>query len=65
MKAKNEFYYIEELKTYVKLSEITSFKLHKEMKNLPDSFYQCCIVVGKSVYWCNQLHFTNLKTILL
>lgn len=65
MKAKNEFYYIEELKTYVKLSEITSFKLHKEMDSLPDSHYKCCIIVGKSIYWCNQSNFTNLKTILL
>jgi hypothetical protein len=64
MKAKKEFYYIGELKTYVKLSSIESFKLEKPMKSFDDSHFKCCIVSGKSIYWCNPEHFINLETLL-
>lgn len=64
MKAKtDEFYYIEELKTYVKLSSIESFKLEKPFKSLDDSHLQCCIITNKSIYWCNQSIYHELSNI--
>jgi hypothetical protein len=66
MKAKtDEFYYIEELKTYVKLSSIESFKLEKPIKTMNDSFLQCCIITNKSIYWCNRNVYSELQTILI
>ena len=64
MKAKNEFYYIEELKTYVKISSIESFKLEKPLKSLEDTFLKCCIISGKSIYWCDKKHFDFLQILL-
>jgi len=61
MKAKKEFYYIEELKTYVKISSIESFKLEKPLKSLEDTFFKCCIISGKSIYWCERKHFDLLQ----
>ena len=63
MKAENEFYYIEELKTYVKISSIESFKLEKPLKSLEDTFLKCCIISGKSIYWCERKHFYFLQTL--
>jgi len=64
MKANDTFYYIEELKTYVKLASISSFKLEKPYKSSPDEFYKCYIISGKSVYICSRIHFDNLTNIL-
>ena len=65
MKAKKEFYYIEELKTYVKISSIESFKLEKPLKSLEDTFLKCCIITNKSIYWCNKNVYYELQNILL
>lgn len=65
MKASQEFYYVEELKLYVKLSSVTSFQLDKPLKSLPSSHEKCCLIVGKSVFWCDAIHYNNLKYILL
>tara|TARA_R100000951_G_scaffold95314_1_gene84319 strand:+ start:815 stop:1114 length:300 start_codon:yes stop_codon:yes gene_type:complete len=65
MKANEKFYYVEELKLYVKLSEVTSIQLEKPLKSLPSSHAKCCLIVGKSVFWCESYHFNTLKDLLL
>ena len=65
MKAKKEFYYIEELKTYVKLSSIESFKLDNPLKSMDDLYLKCCIISNKSIYWCNKEIYYDLKNILI
>ncbi len=59
MKAK--FYFIDELKVYVRLSSITSFKLEKPLKQMGDEHLKCCIIADKSIYWCDAKHFHSLK----
>jgi hypothetical protein len=64
MKAKtNDFFYIEELNTYVKLSAIESFKLESPIKTYGDSLTKCCIITNKSIYWCDKSIYHQLSNI--
>ena len=64
MKAKtNDFFYIEELNTYVKLSAIESFKLELPIKASNDMQTKCCIITSKSIYWCDKSVYHELQNI--
>lgn len=63
---KKEFYYIDELKTYIKLSSIVSISCNTKTKEYAQTTTErCCIVLfSDTVYWCNIKHFYELKNIL-
>ncbi len=62
---KKEFYYVEEQNLFIRLSEITSFKLDGGTKNIPEHLKQCCIVVKPdSVFWCDKKHYYILIELL-
>jgi hypothetical protein len=62
---KKEFYFVKEQNLFIRLSEVTSFKLEGGFKNTPDNLKQCCIVVKpNSVFWCDKSHYNILIDLL-
>jgi hypothetical protein len=62
MKAK--FYYIPDLKLVINLEHLSSLQLSKPIQNETIPF-RCCLVVGKSIFWCDELNYYTLKFLLL
>jgi len=61
MKAK--FYYVKDLYLYINLEQLTSFQRKQAVSN-PTIPYKCVLVVGKSIYWCDEVNFFNLKELI-
>lgn len=62
MKAK--FYYVPDLMLVINLEQLSSFQRARPINN--DSVpYKCCLVVGKSIFWCDEINHYNLIHILL
>lgn len=56
---KAQFYYVWDLDLWINLDHVSSFQKTRPIDN--DSIpYKCCIVVGKSIYFCDVAHFRNL-----
>lgn len=63
MKAK-KFYYVPDLLLVINLEQLSSFQRAKPISN-DSTPYKCCLVVGKSIFWCDEINYYNLVTILL
>lgn len=61
---KAQYYYIKEIDVIINLEHVTSFKREQSIPNQSVPF-KCCIIVGSSIYWCSDIHFYNLKALLL
>lgn len=61
---KNEFYFIDDLKVNIRMSEIISFQKCLNHKNEFKPVLQCLIVLKpNSVYWCDVKHYDILDNI--
>lgn len=61
---KKEFYYVDELRIYIRLSNIVSFSCGGNIREYGQTQDRCCIVLfSETVYWCNAKHFLELKKI--
>ena len=62
MKAK--FYYIADLMLVINLEHLSSYQRSRAIENdvVP---YKCCLVVGKSIYFCDESNYYALNAILL
>jgi hypothetical protein len=62
MKAK--FYYVPDLLLVINLEQLSSFQRARPINN--DSVpYKCCLVVGKSIFWCDEINYYNLQDLVL
>jgi hypothetical protein len=62
MKAK--FYYVPDLLLVINLEQLSSYQRARPINN--DSVpYKCCLVVGKSIFWCDEDNYYALNVILL
>ena len=61
MKAK--FFYIPDLKLVINLEHLSSIQLSKQIND--GCPYKCCLVVGKSIFWCDEKNYYTLKFLLL
>lgn len=62
MKAK--FYYVPDLLLVINLEQLSSFQRARPINN--DSVpYKCCLVVGKSIFWCDETNYYNLICLVL
>jgi hypothetical protein len=62
MKAK--FYYVPDLMLVINLEQLSSFQRARPINN--DSVpYKCCLVVGKSIFWCDEINYNNLIRLVL
>jgi hypothetical protein len=62
MKAK--FYYVPDLMLVINLEHLSSYQRSRAIENdqVP---YKCCLVVGKSIYFCEESNYYNLNALLL
>ena len=61
---KKEFYYVDDLNIYIRLSSIVTFSCGNSIKGLGKQYDRCCIVIfSETVYWCDNKHFEKLKEI--
>lgn len=60
MKAK--FYYIPDLDLVINLEQLSSFQRAKTSFSAP---YKCCLVVGKSIFWCDEINYFKLQEFVL
>lgn len=62
MKAK--FYYVPDLMLVINLEHLSSYQRSRPVQNdaVP---YKCCLVVGKSIFWCDEENYHKLNAILL
>jgi hypothetical protein len=61
---KKEFYYVDDLNVYIRLSSIVTFLSKGAFANSELKDYRCCIVIhSETVYWCDKKHFEKLKEI--
>jgi len=62
MKAK--FYYVPDLLLVINLEHLSSYQRSRAIEN--DSVpYKCCLVVGKSIFWCDEINYYNLQEFVL
>jgi hypothetical protein len=62
MKAK--FFYIPDLLLVINLEHLSSLQLSKPFPNETIPF-RCCLIVGKSVFWCDESNYHNIKELVL
>jgi hypothetical protein len=62
MKAK--FYYVPDLELVINLEQLSSFQRARPINNDSVS-YKCCLVVGKSIFWCDLKNYYSLKVLVL
>jgi hypothetical protein len=62
MKAK--FYFIPDLQLVINLEHLSSIQLSKPIQNESIPF-RCCLVVGKSIFWCDESNFESLRLLVL
>ena len=60
MKAK--FYYVPDLELVINLEQLSSFQRTRTSHIAP---YKCCLVVGKSIFWCDEINYYNLQDLVL
>ena len=62
---KKEFYYVEELKIFIRLSSIVSFQLVPHINTRNEREERCLIIIyTDTVHRCDVKHFFNLQNIL-
>jgi hypothetical protein len=62
MKAK--FYYVPDLDLVINLEQLSSFQRARPINN-NSVHYKCCLVVGKSIFWCDEINYYNLQDFVL